>query len=114
MTDKTIENPVGKIGDKWFLLTFTRRSDKKLNYYLDQFNINDYYIIKATNSQRLVTNDELLNFKHASYMFFKKDRYDIDHIKLWLEWLKITDPKQPQYLGKPFPPFDPNIIKIKQ
>lgn len=107
MTDKLIENRRSVNGD-CFCLIYSRRSNKTLQYYLEQFNIDDYYIYKSTAFFREVTKEELYDFKHAKYIFFNKDVYDKKHIYKWIKKTKGLF----SYLSKPFPPFDPEKIKV--
>lgn len=109
-TSKTIENrrPVG--GNYFFLFNRTT-SDKYLKDYINKFNLNDYYIFKLTRNQRQVSYEEFLEFNNSGYIFFKKDLYYLDHINKWIDfWGKLGGI---QYLSKPFPPFNPNKIIIK-
>jgi len=98
------------VGGDYFKLMYARKSNKKLEDYLPLFNKEDYYILKSTYHQRLVTYDDLLEFKYACYVFFKKDLYDIDKIIEWVDYLKSIGGVQ--YLDKPTPPFNPKKIKI--
>ena len=110
-TIRTILN-VRKIGGDYFRLVYDRGTDKTLKDYINLFNPDDYYILKTTNRQRLVSYEEFLEFKYGAYIFFKKDLYDINHINKWIDWWgKIGGI---QFLTKPFPAFDPNKIKIKE
>lgn len=109
MTDKTINNG-RKVNGDYFILIYSRKSNKNLQYYIDQFDIDDYYIYKSTNSFKEITKEELYEFKHARYTFFKKDVYDKQHIDNWI--YKIKGRRLFFYLDKPFPPFDPEKIKV--
>lgn len=110
MTDKTIEN-IRKVGSYNFELIYSRRSELTLDFYLKQFNPNDYWIYKSTGKFRKVTYQELLEFKYASYIFFKKDIYDKEYINKWIEFSnRLYIP----FLSKPFPPFNPSKIIIKK
>ena len=108
---KTIKPRTEKPGDDFFCLGFERTSDKYLKDYLPLFNPEDYYILKATGSQREVSIEDLLDFKYSSYILFKKDKYDKKHIENWLEFLKSIGGIM--FLSKPLPPFSPNKIIIK-
>ena len=110
MTDKTIESRY-TIGGDYFALTFIKKSKYKLDYYLNQFNFDDYYCIKSSGIQRLVTYQQLIEFKHCQYLFLRKSKYNIDYINLWLSWL--SGMIGIQFLNIPFPPFNPNKIIIK-
>ena len=109
--ERTILN-VSKVGGDYFNLIYSRRTDKTLKDYINLFNPDDYYILKSTNRQRLVSYDDFLEFKYSGYIFFKKDIYDINHILEWIEF-REWGRSGVQYLVKPFPPFNPNKIKIK-
>ena len=104
-----IEN-VRPVGGDCFKLMYARRSNETLESHLKKFNYNDYWVLKSSGHQRLVTYDDLLEFKYASYIFFKKDLYDIDKIIEWIEYFKSMGGVQ--YLDKPTPPFNPKKIKI--
>ena len=101
----------GIIGGDYFSLYYSRPTKTKLDHYLTQFNFDDYYCIKAVENQRLVTYQQLIEFKHCTYLFLRKSKYDIDHINLWVDWLIET--AKVKFLNKPFPPFNPNKIIIK-
>ena len=98
------------VGGDYFRLGYDRICNKTLESHLKKFNYNDYYILKSSGHQRLVTYDDLLEFKYACYVLFKKDLYDIDKIIEWVDYLKSIGGVQ--YLDKPTPPFNPKKIKI--
>ena len=100
------------VGGDYFKLMYARKSNKKLEDYLPLFNKEDYYILKSTYHQRLVTYDDLLEFKYSGYIFFKKDLYDIDKIMIWVDWFNDNIKGKSGYLNKPTPPFNPKKIKI--
>ena len=101
----------GIIGGDYFSLGYDRSVKVKLDYYLNQFNFDDYYCFKATRHQREVSYNELLEFKYSKYLFLRKDKYNIDHINLWIDWL--SGMRGIQFINIPFPPFHPNKIIIK-
>jgi Uma2 family endonuclease len=112
MTDKTISN-TKKVDSDYFRLNHLRTSNKKLDYYLKQFNIEDYWIYKSARKQYKVTIQDLYDFNYSSYIFFKKDKYDYKEIdeSLKLIWEKLTF----MYLDKPLPPLEIiDKIKIKE
>ena len=78
---------IWKVGGDYFCLCFLRKSNKNLQFYLDQFNIEDYYIYKSTRHQKEVSINEFMNFKYSCYTFFKKSKYDKDIINKWLEYI---------------------------
>ncbi len=106
MTDKTIQN-TRIVGVDYFRLIYVRASKKYLNDYLLLFNFNDYYCFKSSEYQRQVSYEELLEFKYSGYIFFKKDKYNIKFIELWLKYIKEELIDGINYLSKPFPPFNP-------
>lgn len=109
MTDKTIANH-RRVGGDYFKLYYERISKKHLTDFLPLFNFSDYWCCKTTNKQKLVSYEEFIEFKHCAYTFFKKDKYEINHINKWIEWMNNMGGIQ--FLDKPFPYFDPKIIKI--
>lgn len=111
MSDKTIKN-IKKVGGDFFILYYLRKSELTLYFYLNQFNPDDYWIYKSTRMFREVSYQELLEFKYAGYIFFKKDLYDKEYIDIWIEFVNILGGIQ--YLNKPFPPFQPSKIIIKK
>jgi len=111
MTDKTIEN-CRKVGGDYFKLIYSRRSNLTSDYFLKQFNFNDYHCFKSTGHQREMSYEDFLEFKYAVYIFFKKELYDKDHILKWIGWIKNIG--RIQYLHKPLPPFNPEKIIIKK
>ena len=98
---KTIVN-VREVGGDCFRLVYVRKSNLYLKDYINKFNLEDYWIFKSTGNQRQVSVEEFLDFRYASYILFKKDLYDLQNIKDWIEFvntfLTFT------YLVKPFPP----------
>ena len=98
------------VGGDYFKLMYVRKSNKKLEDYLKKFNYNDYWVLKSSNRQRFVSYEDMLEFKYACYVFFKKSIYDIDKIIEWVDYL--NDFGGMQYLNKPTPPFNPKKIKI--
>ena len=100
-----------QVGGDFFALMNINLSKRKLSDYLLLFNIGDYYIFKSTSKQRQVSIEEFLEFKYASYTFFKKDLYDKKYIEMWLEYIYNVD--EIKFIIKPLPPFSPNKIIIK-
>ena len=98
------------VGGDYFQLQVSRKSNMTLKSYLDKFNCDDYWIVKATDRQRIITYEELLDFKYSSYMFFNKELYNIDKIMEWYSFKDIMI----KFLLKPTPPFPPTNIIIKQ
>ena len=102
-----------KVGDDYFYLKKLRSSDNSLEYYLNQFNVDDYWILKASDRFRLVSNEEFLTFKYACFIFFKKDVYSLELIKGWLEFLYSGVDLRMLFLVKPFPPlYVKSLLKI--
>lgn len=87
------------------------KRDRDLSYYLT-FDPEVYNIIKGTRHQKLVTYDEFLDFKYSSYVFFKKDKYDINKILNWVNY--FIELGGVQYLVKATPPFNPMKIIIRK
>ena len=99
------------VGGDYFLLMNLKGSKYTLSYYLDQFNIDEYIIYKATNCFRRFTIEELLEEKYTCYLFIMKDIYDEENFNRWLKWIKGRI--SINYLVKPFPNFNP-YEKIKE
>jgi hypothetical protein len=100
------------VGGDYFYLKKAKRSKKYLKDFIHLFNFDDYWCYKNTNRQRLVNEQEFLDFKNSGYVFFKKELYDINKIEQWIEWMKSMGGIQ--YLVKPLPPFNPNNVIIRE
>ena len=100
-----------EVGGDFFALMNINRSKRKLSDYLLLFNIDEYFIFKATSKQRLVSVEEFLDFKYACYILYKKELYDKQHIESWIKYIYNID--EIKYIVKPLPPFSPNKIIIK-
>ncbi len=72
----------------------------------------NYFIYKRTNVFREVSVEEFHRWQYASYIFFDKKIYDKNHIELWIKWIKVNR-LDFKFLNKPFPPFDPVKIKVR-
>ena len=101
-----------KVGGDYFRIQKKTKSNNSLDFYTNQFNPDDYYIYKATNKFKEVSTKEFLDFKYAKYIFFKKELYDKNWIDLWIDW--TTTNSNIKFLDNPFPPFNPQKIKIYQ
>ena len=100
MTDKKI---IGiNMGGDWIKLIYSRKSDKSLQFFLDQFNINDYHIYKRSKHFRQVSIEDLYVFKYSTYILFNKDLYNTQEINSWID--KVTPWNGVTFLDKPFPP----------
>lgn len=104
MTNKTIGSARQPRSD-YFKLTRSRRSNKNLQFYLDQFDHKDYWIYKSCRTFKEVSYNDLLEFKYSGYIFFNKDLYSKDHIEDWIGYCKKDNLFL--FLDKPFPNFDP-------
>lgn len=111
MTNKTIEN-ARSVGGDYFSLIYVRSSKKTLDYFIPLFNFDDYYCLKSTRHQQLITYQEFLQLKHSRYIFFKKSQYDIEQIFEWINYFKSIGGIQ--YLSKPTPPFSATKIIIRK
>jgi len=104
---------IWQVAGDYFCLYHLRTSITPLDYYLEQFNIDDYWIYKRTSQQRLVNIEDILSFKWSSYTFFKKEKYNKDDINNWLDYYyEYID--EIKFLDKPLPPFPPKKIIIKK
>jgi hypothetical protein len=97
-----------KVGGDYFMISFSRTSNTPLSEYLTKFNPEDYFIVKSPRNQKVISYEELLQFKYSQYAFFRKNVYNINNILQWCNFISF------QYLSKPTPPFSPNKIIIKQ
>lgn len=104
MTDITIRNNCGIVGGNFFILQKSKFVITTLDYYLDQFDINDYWIYKGSNQFREQSIEDLYEFKYAAYILFKKDVYDKEIINNWIDIILDIDKSNFKYLIKPFPP----------
>lgn len=114
MTNKTIQSS-REVGGDYFNLKYLRSSNKNLQFYLDKFDINNYYIYKSTSRFKEVNYNDLLEFKYVGYILFKKDIYNKECIDMWIDWLYKVDKSKFLFMDKPFPAFSPeDKIKIKK
>jgi hypothetical protein len=97
-----------KIGGDYFFLRYSKKSNTKLNEHLTKFNSDEYYILKSSGRQKVVTYEEMLEFKFSKYTFFRKDLYDIERILQWCNYISFV------YLDRPTPPFNCSKIIIKE
>jgi hypothetical protein len=109
MKTDTISNirPVG--GDYFFLFyNSTRHNLKPLKYWLEEFKVEDYWIYKATGKQKLVSIEELKEFKYSGYIFFHKSKYIPENMQQWIDFITV------QFMDKPTPPFPPTKIIVRR
>jgi len=62
---------------------YSTTSKFNLDYYINNINLNEYYIYKTTRHQRQVSIQDFLEFKYVSYILFSKSQfndYDIDYL----------------------------------
>ena len=97
-----------EINSDHFRIGVDNSSTKTLLNYYNIINYDDYYILKASGKQKIVTKEEFLDLKYSCYSFFKKDLYNINHIFEWCNFQSLC------FLHKPVPPFSTNKIIIKQ
>jgi len=109
--NKTLENR-RKVGGDNFTIKHSRRSNLYLSDYIDKFNFNDYWCFKSSGHQKLIDEEDFLKLKYSSYIFFKKDLYNVNEIIEWIDWCKNIGGIQ--FLDKLTPPFNPKKIIIKQ
>jgi hypothetical protein len=118
---KTRNCEVMRFGSEdWFYIKKTNRSLIPIEHYLDQLNLDEWYIYKRTNKFRRADIEELIELKFAGYIFFNKKIYDYIIIDEWIEFyheeLKFGGGGSGGgFLTKPFPPiYIKNKIRIKQ
>ena len=70
---------------------------------LNKYNLDNYYIYKATRKQKPSSIEDLKDFKYASFILFKKDKVNIKDINYWINWI-TKEFNGIMYLNKPFPP----------
>ena len=99
--------------EKLFYVKKLNISTTPLSSIIDKIDYDKYNIFKCTNVIRQVTIEDFKNFKHAGYIFFDKNIYNLKHINMWLEWIKDNKIQNFTYISKPFPPIEIfNKIKI--
>jgi len=109
---KTISNN-RKVGGDCFRLDYLKNSKLYLDYYLNQFKIEDYWIIKSTNKLRIVSIENFLEFKYSGYILFKKSIYKKEWIESWIDFISINN-IEIKFLHKQFPPeYIKKLMKIR-
>jgi hypothetical protein len=109
-TSKTIVS--NRIGGDYFVLIYSRRSKLYLKDFINQFDFKNYHCFKSSGKQRLINEKDFLEFKYSKYVFFKKDKYDLENINEWIKYFNNFGGIQ--FIDKPVPPFSPNKIIIKK
>ena len=99
-----------KINSDYFKLLKATEYGKSLDFYTNQFNPDDYYIYKSTRKFKEVSTKDFLIFRCGGYTLFNKKLYEKNWLNKWIDWT-ITNSNL-LYLTKPFPPFNPEKIKI--
>jgi len=114
MTDKLVSCPRG-VGSNYFTIIHDRTRSKvyNLNYFLEKFNPDNYFIYKSTNKIKQVSIEDFLEFKFAGYIFFRRELYKNTQIDIWIDWLNYYNDRV-QYLSRPTPPFSPEKIIIRK
>jgi hypothetical protein len=107
MTDKKITN-AKNVGGDYFVFNYSRRSKNNLQYFLEQFDINDYWIYKSSNTFREVTIEEFYEFKYSGYILFRKDVFNNVYINEQIKKLYEIRPSRttPNYFNKPLPSIE--------
>ena len=103
-------------GDNWFKIIKSNRLKITIEEFFkdNPFNIDDYYIYKATNKFGIVNKEDFFNFNYSGYIFFKKQLFIKEDIDIFIEWI-YNNFGSIQYLSKPLPPKQIiNRIIIKQ
>jgi hypothetical protein len=94
---------------------FTRDINRKLTTIEElykRYNLNDYYILKASNKFRLISIDDFKTLKFCKHLLLKKDIYCINYINKWLDFINYNK-FDFRFITKPFPPVEIlNKIKI--
>lgn len=110
MTDKTIEMRGNY--DDYFKILCSRKSKIYLNDIIDYFSFDDYHCYKRSGKQREVRYDSLVNMEYSGYILFRKDKYNKEHINVWINY--SNDLGGIRFLDKKLPQFHPSKIIIKQ
>ena len=96
----------------WFLLGRNRKSNNTLEYYLNQINIDDYNIYKATNNFRRCTETDVYFMNYCRFLLIKKE-IDTHNFYEWRNFIyNIAKLNKLAYLNRPFPNIDTKKIKI--
>jgi len=90
-------------GYGWIELHKARRSSIPLEVFLKDIDLNEYWILKSTNSFKFLEIDELK--KYSGFILFDKTIYKKEDIEQWFEYLKVNKINF-NFLGKPFPSFE--------
>jgi len=85
----------------YFKLSKNQKSNHTINYLLNDFNLNEYHILKCSNKFRFIDVKDI--DKYSGVIFFNKNICSKEDIDKWLEFINDFDYRL-IYLHKPFPP----------
>ena len=88
-----------KLDDNYFKLCKVQRGLYTLQHYLDQIQLDNYWVYKSSDRFRRVDN---VNGEYSGYIFFNKKLYDHKHIDQWIKFIKDIN-IEVKYLVRPFP-----------
>lgn len=94
----------------YFKLSKNQKSNYTIDYLLNDFNLDDYNILKCSNKFRFIDIKDI--DKWAGVIFINKNICSKEDIEKWLDFINDFDYRL-MYLHKPFPPIEMlNKIKI--
>lgn len=94
---------------KYISFNKVRRSELSLDFFIKDLILDDYIIIKKSNSFKIIDKKDIE--KCSGILLIKKDNFNEDNFNKWINWIKQN--VSFNYLSKPFPDFDP-FPKIKE
>lgn len=106
------------ITDDWFKIIKSNKTKVELYVkdFLADFNFDAYHILKSSNRFRFVSKEEMLEMRHAGYIFLKKEIYTKEFLEGWLEFTQygMTSDFKLKYMSRPFPPaYIMDLIKYR-
>jgi len=93
-------------------LYIAKKQPGKPKFIIEEYNLDKYILVKGSSNFRIISKEDIYNYKYCSVLLFKKEYYKQEDFELWFNFL-IQYKIDCKFLTKPFPPIEViNKIKI--